>query len=400
MKIHFPKTLENLILKYVKDTFYRGTRRESHAAGPFGKKDLRFFASGVAELSESFISEHRRPPDKYMSRPPLRAGYLLYFLPINFGKTLFTLQQFPPSFWKKQKFRILDLGSGPATASLAFLTFLSQNHPSAELEIHLVDSQKSILKDGESLLRSYADTLSPPVKLSIHSTSLPLTRFRPKGRFDTIFLNHVLNEMARMTAFDKADWLAPLVADHLEDNGLLALMEPALKRPTRDLMSLRDHLISALNISVLSPCLHQENCPMLAATKKDWCHFYIDWEEPKYLQDLDRLVENENRFLKLAFILLGSTSTYKDLISTPTERYRLVSNRMATRGKTEIVLCGPGGRIRGTLLDRDQGPANRDIQKVRRGALVDVPDYSASEFNPDAKWRMGKKSFLKKVKIF
>src|SRR5688572_15529741 len=80
----------------------------------------------------------------------------------------------------------------------------------------------------------------------------------------------------------------------LSEAGVVVITEPALKRPTRDLMAVRDHLLGSGDLTVLAPCLHDQICPMLAATNNDWCHFYVDWEEPEYLKALDRLVKNEN----------------------------------------------------------------------------------------------------------
>src|SRR5262249_43931147 len=93
--IQFPETLESFLLGYVKREFYRGTKRAAFAARPFGQEDLRFFAKGAAELSDLFTSERSKLQAGYLNQPQLRAAYLLYFLPINFAKTCYVLEQLP-----------------------------------------------------------------------------------------------------------------------------------------------------------------------------------------------------------------------------------------------------------------------------------------------------------------
>jgi hypothetical protein len=135
---------------------------------------------------------------------------------------------------------------------------------------------------------------------------------------------------------------------------------------------------------------------MLAGSKSDWCHFYIDWEEPDFLQELDRLLGNDNRHLKLSYLLMGPTDAWKQEFPDRDSWYRIVSNRMATRGKTEVILCGSPGRIRLTRLDRDRAPSNQDLDKIARGDLVQVPGFQPQGFTPEGTHRLGKGGVLKK----
>lgn len=394
--IPFPKKLEHGIQRYLKETFYPNTKRAPFAEKPFDHRDLKFFARGAAELSQRFTRERAKLAGDYLNRPEIRAGYLLYFLPINFAKAVFGYRQIPASFWPRPNFRILDLGCGPATAGLAFLNDLRGKNPQADLEIHLVDQNKAILRDGERLLKGWHQELKFPKKMRLEVQSQNLKRVRLHGEYDLIVLHHVLNELTRWDAAQRAGWLSPLLRNHLKKNGLVLLMEPALKRPGRELMALRDRLLEPGEFAVLGPCLHEKPCPMLSGTKGDWCHFYADWREPGFLKQLDRILGNENRFLKLSYLLLGWKGSWNEAFPERDRFYRVVSNRMATRGKTELILCGKPGRIRVTRLDRHRSEANAMIDQTARGDLVEVPGFQPKGYTDKGNLRVTEKQSFKK----
>jgi hypothetical protein len=106
----------------------------------------------------------------------------------------------------------------------------------------------------------------------------------PNGPFDLIVSSHAINELfandpdrlSRRTA------LAMELVSRLAPNGLLLLVEPALRRTGRDLLELRDALL-ANGLHVLAPCLHRGACPALERPR-DWCHADRPWDAPKSVQ--------------------------------------------------------------------------------------------------------------------
>lgn len=394
--ITFPDYLKDFLLSYVKRAFYTGTRRESFAERPFGDADLRFFAKGVAGLSDLFTALRSQIEPNYLNQPEARAGYLLYFLPINFGKTRHVLEQIPADFWRRDRFRVLDLGAGPGSAALAFLETVAEKNPDAEIDLSLVDQNDRALEDARKLLGAAAEARQLKLR-SVDKVRSDLRRFRFQGPYDLILVSHAFNEWSQADSGEKAEWLAAGLRGHLAPTGVLAILEPALKRPTRDLMALRDRLAQGGEWIVLSPCLHDRPCPMLEATNNDWCHFYVEWQEPAYLKELDHLVKNDNRFLKVAYVLFGPEEYWSQKITRPPDVYRVVSNRMATRGKTEIVLCGPVGRVQMTRLDKERSPDNEDIDIVRRGDLVKWPGAKTSQFENARQARVGKKDGFRRL---
>jgi len=395
MRLTIPEKLEQELLRYLKEEFYRGTRRANFIGRPFQDSDLQFFAKGVSELSRLFTTERDKIDSGYLNRPALRAGYLLYFLPINFAKTHYVLKKMPAAFWKRPKLRVLDLGSGPGTASLALIEELAEKNPKAQLELTLVDQSENALKDAEHLLRFWWRQRFPDRAFKFKKIKSDLSRLRWEGSYDLILMSHCLNELRQGSALDRSEWLLEKIPGHLEADGVLLITEPALKRPTRELMALRDHMIASESFSVLAPCLHQSVCPMLKATSQDWCHFYGDWSEPEYLKVLDRIVKNDNRFLKVAYLILSPSEENPYSKPYPAEQFRVVSNRMATRGKTELVLCGVLGRIKLSRLSKDTSPENQDLDDCRRGDLISVTGLKLEGFEVEKSWRLKKPDQVK-----
>ncbi len=390
----FSQTLEKILLPYIKALAAKKKPVFALAPQQINEKDLKFFSRAVRELSDLFTKERAGLPSGYLNHLPWRIAYLLYFLPINFAKACFAFEKLPQTFWEQSEFKVLDLGCGPASASLAFLYVLERKNKKAKLEIQLVDQNKKILGDAEFLLKAWQNEKSLK-NFSFQSDSKKLISTRFNKKFDLIIFHHVINEMTALGAVERARWLSPFLFQYLSEKGLVAIIEPALKRPTREMMALRNHLIEE-NFQVLAPCLHQQTCPMLASTLNDWCHFYANWEEPAYLKKLDRMIGNNNRYLKLAYLILSRKDAY--LSKYPHDYFRMVSNRMATRGKTEVALCGPAGGVRLTRLDRNRSTKNRDLDQSKRGDILKWGHNLPKTFSNRFDVKLGVDQVIKAIK--
>jgi hypothetical protein len=61
--------------------------------------------------------------------------------------------------------------------------------------------------------------------------------------------------------------------------------------------------------------------------------------------------------------------------------YRVISNKLPSKGRQEILLCGPEGRVRVEVLDRDKHETGAAFMRTRRGDWV--------RFNPASQGRQG-----------
>lgn len=121
---------------------------------------------------------------------------------------------------------------------------------------------------------------------------------------------------------------------------------------------------------------------MLSHNKRDWCHFYLDWERPKIIADLDRLIGNKKEHLKFSYLVLTASESrnpspqFRAGIGTSEHLFRVVSAPLRSKGKIELLLCPAEGNDTGRLhrvtrLDKERGPANADLDRVWRGEIVE-----------------------------
>jgi ribosomal protein RSM22 (predicted rRNA methylase) len=413
MVIQFPKYLENILKAYLKQTFYASNRRQVFSEREFGLKDLRFFAEGAKTLSDLFTHEREELPVNYLNDKKLRAGYLLYFLPLNFCKMQSILQKLPPSFFNKPKLKVLDLGCGPGTATLALIDCLGQDDDEAkkhrcEISILALDQNYHVIKDSQFLheeASKYLKAKGHSLKVSLVSRTFDLRRGKPdtlikNDQYDLIVASNFLNEWSASRLDEKVKFLERICERHLLPDGYLILMEPALQRPTRELMELRDIFLERKTFHVFAPCLHQRGCPMLAATPRDWCHFYVPWEEPDFMCKLDRLLKNNNDFLKLSYMIFTpkavSELNHLHLKKDRSHLYRTISNLMGSKGKSEIVLCGPAGRWHLTRLDKNESSLNKVFSKLKRGDLVFTPKIPERPFRNEGELKIEKEDVVEK----
>jgi ribosomal protein RSM22 (predicted rRNA methylase) len=92
-----------------------------------------------------------------------------------------------------------------------------------------------------------------------------------RGKFDVIFLSHVLQEVPtaklRLMIIDTL-W------NRLNEDGCFIVIEPGSPKGYRFIYDLRTWVInkSRDDANIVAPCPHHYECP-LASKNKDWCHF-------------------------------------------------------------------------------------------------------------------------------
>lgn len=414
MRISFPKYFEAILKKYIKQTFYASTKKEIFADKEFNSQDLKFFADGAKDLSGLFTSDRVELVANYLNDKRLRAGYLLYFLPLNFCKAQAVLERLPKSFFKRSKVKILDLGSGPGTFTLGYIDYLSRREGASKTEkheIHLLslDQNYHIVRDAQNLHEELIKNLKAKgynYRLIHQARTFDLRRGKPdtllkNDQYDLIIVSNFLNEWRGATAEEKVKFLEKIYQRHLSPDGYLILMEPALQKSTRDLMEVRDSILHRKSLHVYAPCLHAKPCPMLIATQRDWCHFYKEWEKPDFIGSLDKLLKNDNQYLKYAYTIFTSKAV-NEVDTLPIKKdkpqlYRAVSNLMGSKGKSEIVVCGPAGRWHVTRQDKNESKLNQALDALKRGDLILIPQIPNRGFNNDGEVKIEKVDRIEKA---
>jgi hypothetical protein len=201
------------------------------------------------------------------------------------------------------------------------------------------------------------------------------------ARFDVILLGLSLNEL-RIAGADTAATLLKL-SEHVSDDGVILVLEPALRETSRALHAIRDQL-AARNASpfVFAPCLHRTvGCPMLQR-ERDFCHERVTCDLPTPLAELARGAGLRDTDLTYSYLTLHRQSRSLSELSShvaPNSLFRAVSGSLVTKGKTEAWLCGESLAPRGMRLDRHATPENQAFERAERGAILRVEPAASGD---------------------
>jgi ribosomal protein RSM22 (predicted rRNA methylase) len=336
--------------------------------------EVKALSRDVARLSSLLTRERENLPDAYLRDKRLRQAYLLYFVPSNLTKIHIPLRELflhPKGILSKERLRILDIGSGPGTASLGVLEFFSQRETRPLLQFTAVDQVGENLKDAENLFRSWRDKAGIDASLRTIKSEVERTMDRLSGdRYDIIILSNVLNELshgdedriAKRTTF-----LKNILTRFLMYDGSCVVIEPALRETSRELLMIRDGLREE-GFHIYSPCLGGGACSALA-NPKDWCHEDVPWDPPEIVQEIDDHIGLRKDSLKFSYLVLRKDGlSLKDIHGE--RSFRVVSEPLVSKGKMEFYICGKGGRRLITRLDKNRTPSNEAFESMKRGNIV------------------------------
>lgn len=311
--------------------------------GDIGHAALQPAATVIGELSERYVQ--RRGIAIHSIEEA--SAYALYYTPINAAKVLHLLAEAsvaPPA----RPLRVLDFGCGPATAALAAAAYFAD----MPLEVTAVDVAGPMRTTASLLLTALAR--ERPLTWTIGSDF--------SGAFDLIIAANVLNEVDDAHAAALLDRFA----DALLPGGRLIVLEPALLETTRTSMARRDGLLARRpDITPLFPCTRRDACPMLTASKSDWCHAPLLWEEPRLVRQIDRLTGfNKHRTKYGAFIFARDAALRSGL--------RIVGTVEKSRRGAEALGCGADFYGALVLPKRHRSDTNRVFEKLRPFDRVEI----------------------------
>lgn len=331
-----------------------------------------------------------------LSSPHFPIAYIAYFLPSNFFKIaalILDLQKVSPfhpllsgqgKAFSEKPFRVLDLGAGPGTNGLGLLDFSARySHPFFKnriIEYFAVDQDSRHLRNFSLLFSNYFKKVEAAlsernIRFNIKAVQKKIsTNETPsEEKFDLIILGNIINEMIQngKKLFSIAEWVINIMNNQLSSGGAIFIIEPALKKTSRNILSLRDILALQKKGSIIAPCLHQQPCPIMGplGSEKDWCHQEKEWEAPGWIEQIDQEIGKRKDALKYSYLILSDP---KPLPAYPSFRWRAVSEIIETKGKKEAFFCNERGRIRFYLLDRECSESNHLFSAIKRGDLVEI----------------------------
>ncbi len=346
-------------------------------------------ADGIQALSHLFTKNRQEIDKRYLDDPALLSAYLQYFLPVNLAKIRSLLEELPRDGTRKQEdrpLRVLDVGAGPGTASLAVLEWwLDHGRNPSEMNVIALDHSRSALSVARSLWRVVAGTKQATgATFGVHlgdlerQTEVQRALAACGGQTDLILVGNVLNESFTNDR-DPVGRRVKIVArllQHLVDVGSLIIVEPALREPTRALHALRDRVVGEGLATVYSPCLHDHACPAMLHPE-DWCHEERHWQPPASVVAFDRKVGFIKDALKFSYLVLRKDG--RTIVPRAPTLIRVVSEQRRFKGELRVWGCGETGRREIGRLDRERSETNAVFDLADRGAIVRIDGCTRKE---------------------
>ncbi len=144
----------------------------------------------------------------------------------------------------------------------------------------------------------------------------------------------------------------------------LVFVEPATHDDSRRLMNHRERLIEN-GYFPWAPCLHGNACPLLAESKKDWCHDRIFFDAPSWWLEMEAHLPMKNRTVTHSWLLMKKEKPCfgKENLG------RLVGDSLVEKGKTRQMVCRNPHREFLSWLHRETEPFT-----LPRGEIVTIPE--------------------------
>lgn len=296
---------------------------------PFAK-----LASAVLQVSDLFIEGHKTKAAKTpWPEDELSRAYLSYFFPLNTLRVMRVLDEAKNRGFLKGIDHVMDIGSGPGTAQLAF----------------------SLMGLGDLRFENFEPAFAAK---KIHSGWNSRAKFidklpaLPKDNQSLYVLSYSLNEMS--------EW--PAALDSAE---ALMIIEPSTSVQGRQLMAVRQQLIDK-GFHIWAPCTHPMACPLLTKTKTDWCHHRFPIDKPQWFEKLENHLPMKNDTLTVSYLLARKMDPLK---VRSTFSGRVIGDTLYEKGKVRQMICRRDEREFLSYLTREGS-----WDGLPNGSLIELPE--------------------------
>jgi ribosomal protein RSM22 (predicted rRNA methylase) len=336
----------------------------------------------VQALSDRFTVDRARAPELYGDDPALRVAYGLFFFPQTFARAQLALRECwrPPG--GDAPVRILDIGAGTGAAGFAALHLLG----SRPAFLRAVDRAARALESLRAAAAACRELWPQAVIEVARSDAAEISTETGRDTvYDVILCSFALSEIADQHArFDPMVWTRTLLS-WLSPDGLLLILEPALKSCAERLEVMRDRVAMEGWGRIVGPCMHHAPCP-LRAEGRFWCHEVRRWRPPPLAEKINRTLFRDLPNLKFSFLALRRATDPSASATMPADarspsgegaddqRARLVAPVVEQRGKFLTRGCFADGRLREIeLLTRHlRADARAAVDALERGSRVHI----------------------------
>lgn len=325
----------------------------------------------VFELSEVFINEKLNKMGAYFKQKEYAAAYLIFIFPQSLIKIFLIMQEISTlcnkRFSDKSSITIIDLGSGMGPSTFGIFEYFKTNQFNKMQYYELVEKNELPIYIHKLITERKNYFIN--AQFNIIKSDLINYVNNLKKKADIIILSLVLSELM---VLNKQINLIKKLINQLNDDGILIIIEPALKKCSHRLISLRNKIIKEDTV-IYAPCLSKNPCE-LESNEKQWCFKEIAWEAPIYMQYINRKLYRDIKKLKFSYLVLSKAQMLK--IHNKTNLYRSIAPATLKKGKASIIACNSKCEIKTIeLLKRDLKGINKALIKIKAGQLFSIEEY-------------------------
>jgi hypothetical protein len=302
-------------------------------------------AAAIKQISDTYNQGAGSP--RIWATDLNRAAYFSYFLPLNTIRFASVLRYGHEVGFFNGFEHVSEFGSGPATAQ--WTSWWEGFRPPVWQA-----------QEESNEARHMHTEIAAQIKM-------PLPDFTAKPRTGAGVLA-VASYV--MTETDLPPWF-------LDCEGI-CLVEASTERNARKLMAYRQTLLDA-GFTVWAPCTHQQACPLLVHSKRDWCHMRVHWQRPQWFLDLERRLPMKNATVTFSYLLARRGGGAPD-VSGFREPARIIGDTLKEKGKTRQAVCRGPEREFLSWLHRNGEP-----RPFLHGERIDLPD-SLEKKGSELRW--------------
>jgi hypothetical protein len=291
--------------------------------------DSRKIADAVIRMSDFYIA-HPEAPTPWKEKW-CQIAQLSYFLPLNLLRAQSVFLEAQEREFPLAQGELLDFGSGLGAGSWPWIV---------NLDGPFVFVERSA--EAQRIHQRILEILKPRRKtLWISEREIRAAKNR------TALFSYSLTELAK-------------VPDWVQDCDSLIVIEPSTREDGRRLLE-RRKLWLQQGFSMWAPCPHQEGCPLLDDSKKDWCHDRTGFEIPDWFVDLERHLPMKNATLTFSYLLASRKP------ASTLGLARTVGDQLVEKGRTRQLICVNSKRQFEIWLHR-----HGKVPEIPRGILREV----------------------------
>lgn len=143
----------------------------------------------------------------------------------------------------------------------------------------------------------------------------------------------------------------------------ILILEPSTHTDARELQALRQKLMDQ-GFYAWAPCTHQDICPLLLHSQKDWCHHRIHVDMPDWFLEIEKHLPFKNKTLTLSYLLMSKRKP----LTEGERKARVIGDVLEEKGKSKALICQSSEREFLSILHRDS-----KIFPYERGDTVELP---------------------------